>query len=31
VRNRLRSIEELLGRPLRGSLADLEIALRLEE
>jgi DNA-binding PucR family transcriptional regulator len=31
VRNRLRSIEELLGRPLRGSLADLEIALRLDE
>jgi hypothetical protein len=28
VRNRLRSIEELLGRPLRGSMADLEIALR---
>lgn len=31
VRNRLRSIEGLLGRSLRGSLADLEIALRLEE
>jgi hypothetical protein len=31
VRNRLRSIEALLGRPLRGSLADLEIALRLDE
>lgn len=31
VRNRLRAIEELLGRPLRGSLADLEIALRLDE
>jgi len=31
VRNRLRSIEDLLGRPLRGSMADLEIALRLEE
>lgn len=31
VRNRLRSIEELLGRPLRGSLADLEIALRLDD
>ncbi|HSS42059.1 MAG TPA: helix-turn-helix domain-containing protein [Solirubrobacterales bacterium] len=31
VRNRLRSIEGLLGRPLRGSMADLEIALRLEE
>jgi hypothetical protein len=30
VRNRLRAIEELLGRPLRGSLADLEIALRLD-
>jgi hypothetical protein len=30
VRNRLRAIEGLLGRPLRGSLADLEIALRLE-
>jgi PucR C-terminal helix-turn-helix domain/GGDEF-like domain len=30
VRNRLRSIEGLLGRSLRGSLADLEIALRLE-
>jgi len=31
VRNRLRGIEELLGRPLTGSLADLEIALRLDE
>ena len=31
VRNRLRGIEELLGRPLAGSLADLEIALRLDE
>jgi hypothetical protein len=31
VRNRLRSAEELLGRPLRGSLADLEIALRLDD
>jgi hypothetical protein len=31
VRNRLRSIEELLGRPLQGSLADLEIALRLDD
>lgn len=31
VRNRLGSIEALLGRPLRGSLADLEIALRLDE
>jgi hypothetical protein len=31
VRNRLRSIEDLLGRPLRGSMADLEIALRLED
>ena len=29
VRNRLGTIEGLLGRPLRGSLADLEIALRL--
>lgn len=29
VRNRLGAIEEQLGRPLRGSLADLEIALRL--
>jgi hypothetical protein len=29
VRNRLRGIEELLGRQLTGSLADLEIALRL--
>jgi hypothetical protein len=31
VRNRLLAIEELLGRPLRGSLADLEIALRLDD
>lgn len=31
VRNRLRGIEELLGRPLTGSLADLEIALRIDE
>ena len=31
VRNRLRGIEELLGRPLTGSLADLEIALRLDD
>lgn len=31
VRNRLRAIEAQLGRPLTGSLADLEIALRLEE
>jgi DNA-binding PucR family transcriptional regulator len=31
VRNRIRAIEELLGRPLRGSLADLEIALRLDD
>lgn len=31
VRNRLRAIEELLGRSLRGSLADLEIALRLDD
>jgi hypothetical protein len=31
VRNRLRAIEGLLGRSLRGSLADLEIALRLAD
>jgi hypothetical protein len=31
VRNRIGAIEELLGRPLRGSLADLEIALRLDD
>jgi hypothetical protein len=31
VRNRLRSIEGLLGRPLRGSMADLEIALHLDD
>jgi PucR C-terminal helix-turn-helix domain len=30
VRNRLRAIEELLVRPLTGSLADLEIALRMD-
>jgi hypothetical protein len=29
VRNRLAAIEELLGRPLNGSAADMEIALRL--
>ncbi|HET6570030.1 MAG TPA: helix-turn-helix domain-containing protein [Solirubrobacterales bacterium] len=29
VRNRISTIEQLLGRPLRGSLADLEIALQL--
>lgn len=29
VRNRLRAIEELIERPLQGSLADLEIALQL--
>ena len=29
VRNRIATIEQLLGRPLRGSLADLEIALQL--
>jgi hypothetical protein len=28
VRNRIRAIEELLGRPLKGSVAELEIALR---
>lgn len=31
VRNRIRAIEERLGRPLKGSLADLEIALRLDD
>ena len=31
VRNRLRAIETQLGQPLTGSLADLEIALRLDE
>lgn len=31
VRNRLSAIEGLLGRPLRGSMADLEIALRLDD
>ena len=31
VRNRIRAIEDLLGRPLEGSAADLEIALRLDE
>jgi hypothetical protein len=31
VRNRLRAVEDLLGRPLAGSAADLEIALRLDE
>lgn len=31
VRNRLGAIEELLGRPIKGSEADLEIALRLDE
>jgi sugar diacid utilization regulator len=31
VRNRIHTIEELLGYPLQGSLADLEIALRLDE
>lgn len=31
VRNRLRAIEDLLGRPLQGSMPDLEIALRLDE
>lgn len=30
VRNRLSAIEELLGRPLKGSVAELEIALRLD-
>lgn len=31
VRNRLRAVEGLLGQPLQGSLADLEIALRLDD
>ena len=31
VRNRVRAIEELLGRPLKGSMADLEIALQLDD
>lgn len=31
VRNRLRTVEDLLGRPLAGCAADLEIALRLDE
>jgi DNA-binding PucR family transcriptional regulator len=31
VRNRIRTIEGLLGRPLKGSVADLEIALRLDD
>jgi len=31
VANRLRAVEQLLGRPLKGSLADLEIALRLDD
>lgn len=31
VRNRLGAIEELLGRPLKGAEADLEIALRLDD
>jgi hypothetical protein len=31
VRNRIRSIEQLLGRPLKDSAADLEIALRLDD
>lgn len=31
VRNRLQMVEGLLGRPLKGSLADLEIALRLDD
>lgn len=31
VRNRLRAVEDLLGRPLQGSMPDLEIALRLDE
>lgn len=31
VRNRIGAIEELLGRPLKGSLAELEIALRLDD
>lgn len=31
VRNRLGAIEDLLGRPIKGAEADLEIALRLDE
>lgn len=31
VRNRIGTIEELLGRPLKGSWAELEIALRLDD
>ena len=31
VRNRLGAIEDLLGRPLKGAEADLEIALRLDD
>jgi DNA-binding PucR family transcriptional regulator len=31
VRNRLRAIEELLGRPLGEAAPDLEVALRLEQ
>ncbi|HEY3492756.1 MAG TPA: helix-turn-helix domain-containing protein [Solirubrobacterales bacterium] len=31
VRNRLSAIEELLGRPIKGAEADLEIALRLDD
>ena len=31
VRNRIGAIEELLGRPIKGAEADLEIALRLDE
>lgn len=31
VRNRIGAIEQLLGRPLKGSLADLEIALQLSD
>lgn len=31
VRNRLRSVEDLLGRSLNGSVAELEIALRLDD
>lgn len=31
VRNRIAAIEQLLGRPLKGSLADLEIALQLSD
>ena len=31
VRNRLRAVEDLLGRPLQGSMPDLEIALQLDD